>query len=195
MIDSLKTPSRRIRRLAAAAATAIAVCSFVPVAAGQSVTAPALKAAFLHRFATYTDWPVDTLPVGESLVLCVVNDGAVAAMLETLTKDRSVDGRSLVVATMGPGSPALSSCSVLFTSGLDPARSAALLEAVNGKPVLTVGEGEGFARAGGVVGLFVEGGTLRFAINTDAAQRAHLQLSSKLLSLAKLVKDDRHAKR
>ena len=40
---------------------------------------------------------------------------------------------------------------------------------------------------------FVEDGTLRFAINLDAAQRAGLRLSSKLLSLAKIVKDDRDA--
>jgi hypothetical protein len=34
---------------------------------------------------------------------------------------------------------------------------------------------------------------MRFAINPDAAQRAGLRLSSRLLQLAKILKDDRHA--
>ena len=35
---------------------------------------------------------------------------------------------------------------------------------------------------------------MRFAINTDAADRSGLKFSSKLLALAKLVRDQEHAK-
>jgi hypothetical protein len=194
--DTLPTSARCLRRLFAAAMV-IALSPLAPIAADQTVTAsaPALKSLFLYNFAKLTEWPVDALPPGEPLLLCVVNDRAVAAQLEALTKGRSEGGRMLAVSSMNPDSLSLSSCRLLFSSGLDPARSAALLEAVNGRPMLTVGDGEAFARAGGMVGLFVEGGTLRFAVNTEAAQRAHLQLSSKLLSLAKIVKEDRHGKR
>ena len=43
-----------------------------------------------------------------------------------------------------------------------------------------------------MIGLFIEDGRMRFAINPDAAQRAGLRLSSRLLSLAKIVKEGRH---
>jgi hypothetical protein len=43
-----------------------------------------------------------------------------------------------------------------------------------------------------MIGLFVEDGRMRFAINSDAAQRVGLRLSSKLLTLAKIVKAGRH---
>ena len=56
-------------------------------------------------------------------------------------------------------------------------------------PVLTVGDGKGFSHAGGIIELFVEGGKMRFAINMDAAERAGLHLSSRLLGLAKVVRD------
>ena len=49
---------------------------------------------------------------------------------------------------------------------------------------------ENFARKGGVVHLFAAGNKIRFAINVDAAERNGLQVSSKLLKLAKIVKDN-----
>ena len=67
-----------------------------------------------------------------------------------------------------------------------------MVDEMKGASILTVGDGEDFARGGGVIGLFIEDGRMRFAINSDAAQRAGLRLSSKLLSLAKIVKEGRH---
>jgi YfiR/HmsC-like len=65
----------------------------------------------------------------------------------------------------------------------------AILGEVRGAPVLTVGDGDTFPRRGGIVGLIIEDGRMRFAINPDAAQRSGVRLSSKLLSLARLVRD------
>lgn len=174
---------------------AIASCSGAPVVSAQTASEPAVKSAFLYNFPRFTEWPAEALPAGDPIRLCVVNDRVVANMLEGLTRGRNVSGHSLVVSTMAADSPApaLSACRLLFLSGLDSTRSAALLEALSGKPILTVGDGEAFARAGGVVGLFIKDGTLQFAINTTAAKRAGLSLSSQLLKLGKLVKEDRRA--
>jgi len=51
-----------------------------------------------------------------------------------------------------------------------------------------VGERDGFARRGGVIGLVVEDNLARFEVNLQAAQRSGLQISSKLLGLARMVK-------
>jgi hypothetical protein len=184
---------RHIRNLVVMGA--IALRPVTPVVLAQTASEPALKAAFLFNFPKFTEWPGEILAAGDPLLLCVVNDSVVAGLLETHTKARTAAGRALMVATMTQDSPALSSCGVLFMAGLDPARRGTLLQALSRKPILTVGDGEGFARAGGVVGLFIKDGTLQFAINTVAAERAGLRLSSKLLSLAKLVKEDGHATR
>jgi hypothetical protein len=61
--------------------------------------------------------------------------------------------------------------------------------------VFTVSDADKFAQSGGVAQLIVENDRMRFAINRDAAQRARLLLSSKLLTLATLVKDDRNVPR
>ena len=56
-------------------------------------------------------------------------------------------------------------------------------------PLLTVAESESFTKSGGVIRLFVEQNKVLFEVNTDAAARAKLKLSSKLLSLARVVRD------
>jgi hypothetical protein len=54
--------------------------------------------------------------------------------------------------------------------------------------VLTVGETETFASEGGVVNFRIEAGSVRIQVNVDAAEQAKLRISSKLLSLAQIVK-------
>ena len=68
-------------------------------------------------------------------------------------------------------------------------RSAGGLDAIRTLPVLTVSDGKGFSQAGGIIELYVEGGRMRFAINVDAAERSGLRLSSRLLGLAKVIRD------
>jgi hypothetical protein len=57
---------------------------------------------------------------------------------------------------------------------------------------LTVGETEGFAVLGGIINLTVEDNKVHFEINRLAADRAGLKISSKLLRIAKIVKEQDH---
>jgi hypothetical protein len=159
----------------------------------QTASAPALKAAYLLNFVRFTEWPAAVLAPGAPITLCVVNNRAVSSFLADLTAGRLVEGHALVVATPKPD--ALASCHLLFASDLDSQAAAALMASVAGKPVLTVSDMDKFAERGGVADLFVDHGTIGFAINLAAAQRAGVRLSHKLLSLAKIVKEDRDAGR
>jgi hypothetical protein len=170
--------------------TAIAAFAFTSSTPAQTATAPELKAAFLYNFAKFTEWPDGVLAAGQPLMFCVVNDRAVAERLLALTKGRSIDGHAILVSAITLESAALASCRLLFTSGLDETRSGALLESIGRQPILTVSDLDTFAQLGGVANFFVENGTMRFAFNPDAARRARIYLSSKLLSLAKIVTDD-----
>ena len=64
-----------------------------------------------------------------------------------------------------------------------------MLASLKQLPILTVSDAEGFADAWGIVQLFIETNRIRFAINPKAAERARLRLSSKLLSLARIVRE------
>ncbi len=54
---------------------------------------------------------------------------------------------------------------------------------------LTVGEATGFAQRGGIINLMREENRLRFEVNVTAAAQTRLKISSKLLALAKIVKE------
>jgi hypothetical protein len=164
---------------------AVAMVASSAMLQSQAVTQPALKAAFLFRFSKFVEWPADS--TGSSpLTLCVLDDQAVEDALGQLVNG-PVNGRVAAVAKGGRNRP-VRGCHLIYIGDSDPARVAATLDELKGVPILTVGEGDDFARAGGMIGLFVEDGRMRFAINPEAAQRAGLHLSSKLLSLAKIVK-------
>jgi hypothetical protein len=173
----------RARRLAAAVVTALALSG--GSAASQSLAAPELKAAFLFNFAQFVEWPADA---EDSLALCVVNDGAVAEALEQTVKGRTAGSRNLTVRYLKAGVP-LPTCHVLYVGDADLKQSLDTIALVKGVFVLTVGNAAHFAEGGGMVELFVEGDRMRFAVNTDALQRAQVRMSSRVLALAKIVKD------
>jgi hypothetical protein len=166
-----------------AVALLLAVAS---LAAGQSVSAPALTAGFLYNFAKFAEWP-DSAPAG-AVTLCVLGDTAVAEALDVIVRGRTIDGRE--IAVVHAKADALRACHVLYVSGLDQRRSQQIVDELRTAPVMTVSDRDRFAESGGIAGFYVEAGKMRFTINLDAALRARLRISSRLLNLAKLVKDD-----
>ena len=155
----------------------------------QGVSAPALKAAFLFNFAKFAEWPSDAMAAGVPLSLCVLGDESVGEWLGEMLKSRPADSGSLTVRSLRDDS-AVRSCHVLYLTGMDMKHAGAVLELVKNQPVLTVSDLGEFTRAGGIAEFFEESGKMRFAINTRAAERARLRLSSRLLSLAKIVRDE-----
>jgi hypothetical protein len=168
----------------------VLLASNAPAASSQAIAEASLKAAFLYNFVKFTEWPTDAVGEGAPIVLCVADSGVADALDQTIP-GRAVDGHPLSVNRLKPeASPR--GCAVLYVGGGNEKRRGALLAGVRGQSVLSVSDAPGFIAQGGVAYFFIEDSKMRFAINPDAAERVHLRLSSKLLSLAKLVKDDSH---
>jgi len=169
----------------------VAICLFTSAASAQTatVTAAALRAAFLFNFAKFSVWPADTLAPGQRLSMCVVGDAAVADTLGQTIKGHDIEGHELTVTVLKADQSA-SGCHLLYVSASEIKRSAGLLLGIKPASVFTVSDADGFAQSGGVAELIVENDRIRFAINVAAAHRTRLSISSKLLSLATIVKDD-----
>ena len=151
---------------------------------GAGVTAPTMKAAFLYNFAKFANWPAVALAPRQPLRLCIVGDNAVAEALALTIKGRKVDDRLLTVYVINADGP-IHSCHLLYIGGREGKHADLLLYALKGTSIFTVSDGDRFAEMGGVAQLILENDRMRFAVNVDAAQRARLKISSKLLSLAK----------
>ena len=162
------------------------VCLLPPLSAQQAVSEPALKAAFIVNFVKFTTWPDEVLPAGAPIVLCTTEE-EVAIALESQVANRTVNDRALVVKRV-KANELLRGCSLLYTGRMDQRRAKELLTTLTGTSVLTVGEAEEFATAGGVIGLFVHDGRMKFAVNLKAVERTRVRLSSQVLTLAKIIK-------
>jgi hypothetical protein len=146
----------------------------------------AIKAAFLYNFAKFSEWPAP--PAGAPLVLCVAGDDGIAAALVETVRGQTISGHGLEVRR-SQDSARWRVCHLLFIASTETEHYAGGLSEIKMLPVLTVSDGPRFAQAGGMIELFVEGGRMRFAINMDAVERSGLHLSSRLLGLAKIIRD------
>jgi uncharacterized protein DUF4154 len=173
------------------AATAALLTPASPAHA-QAVAGSALKAAYLYNFAKFVEWPADSLPGEAPLLLCVSGDNGVADALEDAIRGRIVDGHRVVLRRVKLDD-SVRVCHVLYVSSLTAHDAGLLVDRLAGVPVLTASDLDRFAEIGGVAHLFLDGNRMRFAINLESAQRARLKVSSKLLGLAKIVKDESNA--
>ena len=145
-----------------------------------------VKAGFLFNFAKFTEWP--TLPSTAPILMCVVGDERIAAALAETVREQKISDHSLDVSRP-QDSATWRTCHVLFLAEAELRRSPVGLDAVRSVQVLTVSDGKDFSQAGGIIEFYLEGGKMRFAINVDAADRSGVRLSSRLLGLAKIIRD------
>ncbi len=140
-----------------------------------------VKAAYLFNFTKFVEWPAAALPDGEPLTICVAGENPFGPTLDATIRGESVNGRPLQARAAQP--PA--GCHVVFVPrGVD---AAAALRPFRSLPALTVGESDGFLRRGGMINFVIDDGRVRFEINQEAAERAHVRISSRLLRLARPI--------
>jgi hypothetical protein len=147
-----------------------------------------LKLAFLYNFTKFVEWPAGSYSdPGASLAICIVGDDPFSPDLEGELRTRKVEGHPVEVKTL-KSTDILGACHMVFVPAAEERQAVRIVSNLKGSNTLTVGESVGFASLGGIINLTVEENKLHFEVNTVAAERAGLKLSSKLLSMAKIVK-------
>ncbi len=161
------------------------VLSVLPAARAESE--PSVKAAYLFNFAKFVEWPASAFASAQApIVLGVVGRDAVGDELARTFAGTSANGHPVEVRRVAASdAAALRSCHLLFIPASE--RADAVLAAVQGHPVLVVGESENFARRGGALAFVKAEGTVKFEANPKAASRSGLTVSSKLLRVARGV--------
>jgi hypothetical protein len=144
----------------------------------------AVKAAFLYNFARFVEWPPE-LPPGP-FVVAVLGTDPFGSALDSTFANKSIQGRQLDIRRVTRPEDA-GDAQVVFIATTEARQLREILKALGSASVLTVGESEGFALAGGIVGFRMSGNRVRFDINLGQASRARLRISSELLKLARVV--------
>ena len=141
-----------------------------------------LKAAFIYNFTKYVIWPPAIEQSAGPLRVCALGSSVYTPELQQL-QGRVVRKFTLEVASI-TRKDSLDNCHLVYA---DQAQAEWLVKAGHGKSVLTISDGESFAEQGGLIGLVIEGRRIRFDINLTQAREVQLQISSRLLQLARRV--------
>jgi hypothetical protein len=157
-------------------------------ACGQAAEEYRVKAAFLFNFAKFVEWPpLAFKTAGDPITICVAGKDSFGGALDQAVSGKTVQGRPFVVRQLADIQQ-VGTCQIVFVGSSERKRLAAIFHEIRTSGVLTVGECDNFTAEGGIVNFRIVDGTVRIQINVDAAAEQGLHISSKLLSLAEIVR-------
>jgi hypothetical protein len=143
-----------------------------------------IKAAFIYHFAEFVNWPTGAFTDASSpMVIGILGNNDFDGNLQRTINGKTVRGHPLQVRQLASPAEA-TNCQVLFISKSEKGNLSKILAPLQGNNILTVSETDNFIDAGGMINLVIVEDKVRFQINNDAAKKAGLTISSKLLSLA-----------
>ncbi len=147
-----------------------------------------VKALFLLNFTRYVDWPPAAFAgTNTPITIGLYGEDKFGDALKQAVGGQTVGGRRIIVQPIEKGGDP-GKCQLLFISASEKNRLGEILGQIKALPVLTVGETDQFLEQGGVINFVKKEGKIRLEINLDAARRAKLVISSKLLNVADVVK-------
>jgi hypothetical protein len=133
------------------------------------------------------EWPPDALPNEHSpIVIGILGEDPFGHILEKTVLGKNVNGHALQIAR-AKSVQELKGCQIIFVSSSESKHLPEILASLQGAETLTVGETEGFAPRGGVIQLTLRDNRVRLMVNVEAAGRARLKISSRLLALAEIT--------
>jgi hypothetical protein len=154
----------------------------------QALPEYVVKAGFLFNFAKYVEWPADAFDSADApITIGIVGTDPFGEGLEKTLKNKTAKGRPFAIQRY-PDFSAIQRCHILFVPRTEKDHLQEILKQVESRPVLAVGEEEGFSRAGGTANILIEKEKPRLEVNPDAAEKAKLTIDSKLLKVATIVR-------
>ena len=149
----------------------------------------AVKLGFLYNFTKFIEWPPEAFRDSAApLVICIVGRDPFRPDREAELRTRKVGDHPVAITTKTQNDT-LTACHIVFVPVSEKNQADKILRSLQGSKTLTVGETEGFAALGGSINLVLEDNKVHFEINRLAADRAGLRIGSRLLGIAKIVKE------
>jgi hypothetical protein len=186
--------TRRRARLPACGAIILFIFAALPIAArgDNDVTLPPsveyqIKADFVYTVAKFVDWPEGAMGApGAPLRFGIVGSDEAGEAIAQALRGRKVHERPLVVQTI-TDLRRLPECQIVYVAESSNSGVRAVLAQVGSASILTIGETPDFAQSGGILALRMRDTLVQFEVNIDAARRAGITISSKILRLGGVV--------
>ena len=179
---------------------ALLLCALVPIALLGAQAPPraeipeeqipeyVVKAGFLFNLAKYVAWPEPAFETANAPILIgIVGDDPFGDVLERTLAGKSVHDHPFQIRRFRELAD-IRNVHMLFVPRSESGRLTQILRLVDDQPVLTVGEQAAFAVHGGMVAILIEGQKPSLHINPSAVERQRLEVDTKLLRIATIVK-------
>jgi len=148
----------------------------------------AIKAGFIYNFAKLVEWPKSSWENRDApMLIGVLGNDRFADVLERAVSGKRIAGRPFAVRRLKWPDINGRDCQILFIASEERAQADDIVHLFRKHPVLTIAEWEGFAKRGGIINFTERDSRVHFEVNADAGRQASLTISSRLLSLAKIV--------
>ena len=144
-----------------------------------------LKSAFVFNFLKYIEQPPGTSS-SKDLRLCIFG-GEELSPFNTLKGKAPRDVQIEIISNRQDA--IVGKCNVIFISATVGEKELSILNSFKGNGILTIGESPEFCRHGGMISFFQDNQRIRFEINITTTKQASINVSSKLLQLAKILKE------
>lgn len=160
-------------------------------ATGAEIPEYRLKAELMERFTRFIDWPAGKGDDDTVFRICVYQSNPFGASLDEMAASRKIKNRPADVAVVSRVTD-LEPCRILFI----PASAAESLDKIllrtKDKPILTVADTPGFGERGVLINFFLQQENVRFEINEGSLRKSGLEMSSRLLKLARILPGEEH---
>lgn len=177
--------NRIVLRLAALALMSLtSLCAAADEARRTSSASDAasLKAAFLYNFALYTAWPNSH---AASLVLCTFGRDDLGSAFDALG-GKTIDNKPVQIRRVDVLAEA-KSCQLLYVGEAAAGSLPAIARAMQSSAVLVVSDAPGAAEHA-MIHIEPDGNRFAFSVNLPRVRAAGLDLSARLLRLARSVR-------
>lgn len=166
---------------------AAALLAMPGAALAQAAPDVQVKAAFLYKFGGFVEWPPASFAGPEdAFAIGVLGADEIAAELEGVAKGRTVQERPVLVRRLRRGEP-LGRLHILFIGEAEGARLQQIAAAAQGQPILIVTETDNSTSRGSMINFVEVDRKVRFDVALAPAERDHLRISARLLSVARRV--------
>ena len=155
-----------------------------PVPAVAQATEPALKAAIISNMLLFVQWPARSSFPPEQMTICYQGGGPVVTALIALD-GKDIKGKVLKIVEISPSNA--TDCQALYLAPGDTAILAKTLAYIGSSPVFIVADSPDYFRDGVMLNLELVSGRIVFDIDLNSVKRSGLQVSSKVLRLARQV--------
>lgn len=161
--------------------------SFLRAQDSEAASEYLIKAGYIYNFAKLVEWPATAFPQPDSpIVIGIMGPDPFGPIIDKVLDGKKINGHPFLIKRLKPNAD-VRECHILFISSALGPHVADTIRLTKDMPVLTISEIPGFADRGGIIHLILEQNKVRFEVNVDAAKEADLNISSRLLVLAKVI--------